>query len=273
MRMLIRTSRLAIWSRRFASLAVPLVLMPVLLHRARLIASQTFETVEIAAAIVAGIALVLSLLAFIAIWNSGDRGGSKALFAFLVSLLCLAPFAYSAYLVRSFPPVLDVTTNEVAPIAMLSDALVGTVVDPALHAEAVAAFPDARTRDYPLDAPQLYLLIRNMVTDRGWQVLEEREPIGSLGEGQINAIDTRLLGWRDEVAIRITGDALGSHVDMRSASLGGRHDLGANGSRIEAFLVELDNEVTLLLRDSPSAADPQADDVEAEPAPEDAATG
>jgi hypothetical protein len=272
MRMIIRTSRLAIWARRFASLAVPLILMPVLLHRARLIATQTFEVVEIAALVSAGVAFLLSLLSFVRIWNTGDRGGSLAVFAFIVSLVCLAPFGYAGYLMQSFPHVLDVSTDPVDQMVMVSDALVGVEPD-ASEADAVAiAFPNARTREYPLDAPQLYLLVQNLITERGWAVLEEREPIGSMGVGQINAVDTRLLGARDEVAIRITGDAAGARVDMRSAALGGRYDYGANGTRIEAFLAALDNQVALLLRDSPSAADPDPDE-EAEPAPEDAATG
>jgi hypothetical protein len=39
---------------------------------------------------------------------------------------------------------------------------------------------------------------------------------------------------------------------MRSASLSGFPDFGENGKRVEAFLLELDNQVTLMLRNAPA---------------------
>ncbi|MOA69555.1 hypothetical protein D3C78_1978140 [compost metagenome] len=43
---------------------------------------------------------------------------------------------------------------------------------------------------------------------------------------------------------------------MRSASLNAQHDFGSNGRRIETFLAALDDAVTTLLRDNPSANQP-----------------
>ena len=53
------------------------------------------------------------------------------------------------------------------------------------------------------------------------------------------------------VVVRVAPDPEGVRVDMRSASLSAPHDFGANGRHIESFLAELDEAVTVLLRDSP----------------------
>ena len=66
------------------------------------------------------------------------------------------------------------------------------------------------------------------------------------------------LGFSQEVAVRVAGGADGATVDMRSTSLSAFPDFGENGQRVEAFLLELDNQVTLMLRNAP--AQPAATD-------------
>jgi len=63
----------------------------------------------------------------------------------------------------------------------------------------------------------------------------------------------------------LTATPGGASVDMRSASINAPHDFGSNGSRIEDFMIALDNEVTTLLRDNPNPAQPTPEDDE--PAP------
>ena len=74
MRILIRTSKWAIWARRFGSLAVPLTVVPVLLHREQFMSSADFAIVESVAAGVAALALILALSAYVRLWITGDRG-------------------------------------------------------------------------------------------------------------------------------------------------------------------------------------------------------
>lgn len=49
-----------------------------------------------------------------------------------------------------------------------------------------------------------------------------------------------VMGFSDDVVVRIIDEDEGALVDMRSASRWGVHDLGANASRIKAFLRDLD---------------------------------
>ena len=117
------------------------------------------------------------------------------------------------------------------------------------------AFPNARSRTYPVAAGDMFALVEQLFAERGWDIRTKRTPLDVLDTGQLNAIATTLLGWQHEVVVRVTGSAAGSTVAMRSASLTAFHDFAENGERIEAFLLDLDNRVTLMLRDAPPAVD------------------
>lgn len=259
MRILIRTSKWAIWARRFGSLALPLAVVPVLMHRERLITSTDFHITEAIAMGVAALALFLSLGAFARLWVTGDQGWSKATMGLFFSLLCLGPLVFVVSLALRYPPVSDVTTDFVRPPGLVSQ--VETKPWTVGEQQAIEiTFPNARNRTYPIEAPQIYALVVQLVNARGWELRARREPQNALAEGQVNAVAMALLGWRSEVAIRITGDAQGSVVAMRSTALHSIHDLGENGRNIEDFLAALDNQITLLMRDIPVAPAPEPAD-------------
>ncbi|MEO7223712.1 MAG: DUF1499 domain-containing protein, partial [Devosia sp.] len=115
-----------------------------------------------------------------------------------------------------------------------------------------AAYPNARSRTYPIEAPQMFEITTRLIDVEGWDIRATRTPIGPLDAGQINAVVTTLLGFSQEVAIRVVGSADGATIDMRSASLSAFPDFGENGQRVEGFLLELDNQVTLMLRNAPA---------------------
>ncbi|MDO8877189.1 MAG: DUF1499 domain-containing protein, partial [Pseudolabrys sp.] len=52
---------------------------------------------------------------------------------------------------------------------------------------------------------------------------------------------TLLMGFRDDVVIRITAVGSGTRIDLRSASRYGAHDFGANAARLRALLEEIDD--------------------------------
>ena len=263
MRILIRTSRWAIWARRLGSVAIPLVIISVLLHRFRLITSDLFLVAAVAAGLVALIAVLTALIALARLWQTGDRGWGSALAGLLFGALSLAPYAWYGSLTLRYPAVTDIATADRGPMPLVFEP--GTQAMPApkmLSAEAMAkTFPNVETRSYPLGLVPTFGLIRAMVDDRGWDVRLLREPEPGSGLGQLNAQIVTLPGWREEIVIRVTGNLTTSTVDMRSASLNALHDFGSNGSRIEDFLAALDDAVTTLLRDNPNANQP----VEAEP--------
>lgn len=253
MRILIRTSKWAIWSRRFGSLALPLTIVPVLLHREQFVTSADFTIMEAVAAGIATLALIAAVGAFGRLWITGDRGWGKAISGLLLALVCLAPFAYLAYAAARYPTVAEVSTDYSSPLPLVSGLRV-TPTSLALQERILETFPNATRRSYPVEATEMFEVVADLVEARGWQVRTRRAPPTALETGQLNVIATTLFGWRDEVAIRVNGTVQGSTIDMRSVPLASLHDFGESGRRIEEFLLALDQQITLLMRNAPLAA-------------------
>ena len=251
MRILIRTSKWAVWARRFGALALPLAFIPVLLHRAHIITSDNFVVVEAAAMALAGIAVATAIIAFARLWVTGDRGWSRAGVAFAFGIICLLPGAFFAWQATASPSSADVSTDFGTPPPLVSF-VESRFIGPEERARIEAAYPNARSRNYPIEAPQMFTLVETLLDQRGWDVRARRAPLSALDAGQLNAVVTTLLGFRQEVAFRIAGGADGTTIAMRSASLSAFPDFGENGQRVESFLLELDNQVTLLLRNAPT---------------------
>lgn len=259
MRVLIRTSKWAIWARRCGSFALPLTVLPVLLHREGVLQSADFVTVEALALGFAGLGLLLGLGAFVRLWITGDRGWGKASWGIVFSILCLLPFGYFGYLALKNPVVTEISTNfrDPVPFSLLRPA----ATPPALQQEIAAHFPNVRTRSYPVDAGQVFIILAQLVDDEGWDVSISRNPDDTEGVGLLDGVAVRLLGWRDEVAIRVRATDTGAAIDMRSAPFYDFPDFGENGRRVEKLLLALDGRMTALLR---TAAGASATDTEAD---------
>lgn len=267
MRILIRTSRWAIWARRLGSVAVPLVVISVLLHRFRLITSDVFVVAAMAAGLVALLAVLIALIALARLWQTGDRGWGKALAGLLFGVLCLLPYAWYGSLMLRYPPVTDIATTDRGLMPLVFEPGIQAMPPPRMLSadEMAKTFPNVETRSYPLGLVPAFGLVQAMVRDQGWDVRLLREPEPGTDLGQLNAQIMTLPGWREEVVLRVTGGLENSAVDMRSASLNATHDFGSNGTRIEQFLAALDEAVTTLLRDNPNANQPVEADPDAAP--------
>ncbi len=249
---------MAIWARRLASLALPLLVLPVILHRERFLDSAAFLVVIVFAGVVAALTVLVSIIALVRLWYSGDQGWSRALSGLFIGLLCLAPFGWYGALALQYPPVTDIATVERGQLPLVFEPDTATMPPPSVltREEQQRLFPNATTRTYPLDVVQVFALVDRLVLAQGWDVRQRREPADVTETGRINARIVTIPGWREEAVLRVTPTPEGSAVDMRSASIGAPHDFGSNGSRISDFLVTLDNEVTAFLRDNPNVNQP-----------------
>jgi hypothetical protein len=247
LRIPIRTSRWALWSSRIGRLAVPVLVVAIFLHRAGAITSADFIVAAGGGVLIGLAALLVGLVAFVRIWATGDRGWWPAFNGVAIGLICLAPLVFAAMMGLRYPFVHDVTTDYDDPPPILGQVHFGLGAgyhDPALRQRVADAFPNAVTRDYPLPTTETFPVVADLVAARGWQIIEERATTDDPNIGWINARAMTWLGWRDEVAIRVETAPGGSRVDIRSVSYEGAHDLGANGMRIEEFLLALDDAVT-----------------------------
>ncbi|MDR3475281.1 MAG: DUF1499 domain-containing protein [Devosia sp.] len=253
MRILLRTSNWAIWARRLGSFALPLTIIPVLMHRAHAVSTETFAIIEAVAVLVALAALVASIGAFSRIWVTGDLGWGRAMTGLVFSLLCLLPLGLLTGEYVLYPMVDEVSTERANPPPLLSGAPF-TPLSEATQQRIATAFPNVKNRSYPLPAGQIFTLVDKLAVERGWDVRRRRQPTAAGDDGQLNAIATTLLGLRDEVSIRVAQTTDGSLVAMRAASVGPFYEPGSQGARIEEFLGALDGRVTLLMKDEPAGS-------------------
>lgn len=168
-------------------------------------------------------------------WLRRRRGGGMAvLLGLILSLPIVGLGVAFEFAARTTPPINDISTDiDDPPVFWFT---VTPTDYPAANAEPQrTAYPNVRPLDLPLSFDDAFSAALALVEERGWEVLSD-DP----AEEQIEAIATsRLFGFQDEVAVRVTETDSGSRIDMRSRSRLGQIDRGTNARRIEAFLSDL----------------------------------
>jgi len=196
--------------------------------------------------VIAALAVIAGIGAYISLWQTGDKGWGKATSGMVFGLICLSPLIYGAVQFVRYPALNDVTTDVASPLLLLSKPGMSTRRTLA-QPEILAAFPNLFTRTYQLEAGAVFTVVQRLIAEREWDIRVRRQPGANTNPGQINAMAMTIFGWRDEVVVRVRPGSDGTRVDMRSASLFGLSDLGVNGTRIESFLLDLDTAVTKAL--------------------------
>jgi Protein of unknown function (DUF1499) len=266
MRIPIRTSKWATAARRFASVALPFVVVPIFIHRAGAMTTLAFEIVEGFGALLAVLAILAALIAFVRIWVSGDRGWGRAVTGFVFGAICLAPAAVLATDFMHYPLTDEVTTNPLDPPPLISG-VEPRSSDPKTAARLAVLFPNLQPRNYPLNPDTVFRIVVGIVRDDGWQVLRENPPDDNGQGGQVNALAATLFGFREEVSVRLDPTADGTLVAIRSASLTPLHEPGANGVRVVSFLAELDRQIAVLQQQPAGSAGDNGDETGQAPLP------
>ena len=82
--------------------------------------------------------------------------------------------------------------------------------------------------------------MREVVKKAGFEIAAEEPPGRSSEAGHIEASETTLvMGFVDDLSIRVAGDDKFSRIDLRSQSRYGVHDLGRNAQRIRGLIKDL----------------------------------
>jgi len=83
-----------------------------------------------------------------------------------------------------------------------------------------------------------------VVTKRRWLVIARSPPQGGRREGRIEAIArTPIMGFRDDVVIRVRAEPDGARIDARSSSRYGSFDFGTNAGRIRTLMNEIEDAI------------------------------
>jgi uncharacterized protein (DUF1499 family) len=243
-------SRPAKWSPRLAWFSLVVTVIAVFLIRFARIDYESGFIVLGAGLAAALLAVILSLVAFVRIWQEGRRGLGSAIKGIVLAALVLGYPAYMGLKAVTLPAIADVSTDTDDPPQFSRSRA-------ALEARAGRVPPDAspearelQREAYVQIAPltldvgpeEAFGLVQKAAQNFGWQVIEAAPPGGRTGAGRLDAVDrTFLLKIPEDVTIRIRPRVDGTRIDIRSASRFGTHDLGTNAKRIRDFLEETAN--------------------------------
>src|ERR1700742_4496745 len=245
-------SSLASWARNLAMFSVVAVLVSILIVRFGFLEMKPALATFFGALGIAALSILIGLAGFAAIWQNGTRGMSRILLAFVISAAVLAYPAYLAYKYRKLPQIHDITTDPIDPprfeaLARLrSSDGANTAVYAGLYSaeQQRQAYPDIEPVQLEIPVDRAYAIALRLVNKRKWLVIDERAPQPPRRMGTIEAVArTPIMGFREDVAIRVTPDGEGSRVDIRSSSRYFESDLGSNASRVTKLIEDINTAV------------------------------
>ncbi len=240
-------SPIAPWSMRLALLSLQLLIVGVALHRFASLSSTIAINLLVVAIAGAAIAALVALWALGRIWTRGESGATSAVVGLLVGL---GVFGWPAAFLPQFlarPMLTDVTTDVSSPpgFSALASARAMDGRPTGYPGEAFAAaqqkaYPDIQPIITPKSSFDAFVVAREVAKSLGWEIVREQQPGKEGGTGIIEATDqTLIMGFTDDISIRVTGDDKISRVDLRSASRIGIHDLGRNADRLRTALKQM----------------------------------
>jgi uncharacterized protein (DUF1499 family) len=241
------TSRLAIWARRFAFFSLVATVLSIIVVRSGFLEIEPSIATFGGALVFAGLAILLGFAAFVTIWKDGLNGLSHALIAIMIGALLLVYPAYLGLKAYKLPTISDITTDPIDPprfeaIARVRPRNANPIIYAGLYAaeQQRLAYPNIEPLILTVPPKLAFDAALSLANKRRWRVVDTRDPAPAR-EGRIEAVArTPVMGFRDDVVIRVRPAPDGARVDMRSASRYGRHDLGTNAARIRSFLDDLE---------------------------------
>jgi hypothetical protein len=245
-------SSLASWARNLAVFSAIAVLVSIIIVRFGFLEMKPALATFFGALACAGLSILVGLAAFAAIWQNGSRGMSRILIAMVIDAAILAYPAYLGLQYRKLPQIHDITTDPIDPPRF--DALArlrsGDGANTAVYAGLYSAeqqrlaYPDIETVELEVPVQRAYDAALQLVNRRKWLVIDERGPQPPRRIGHIEAVArTPIMGFREDVSIRVTADGDDARVDIRSSSRYFESDLGSNAARITKFIDDLNTAI------------------------------
>ena len=242
-----RAIQSSVWAIRIALFSAALVLLTILFHRLFGMSTAVALNLFALAFIGCGCVLAFGLFALVRIWQRGWPGGSNAVTGMVIAICLLAWPLGAMVKTGDYPVIYDVATDVANPPQFV---FASAKRPPGAHnadyrpefAEfQKRAYRDLRTMKIQRPPEEMMEIVRKALQRKG-MILQGEVPYGARGQnlGQLEAVDrTLVLGFYDDVAVRVRADRNGSAIDIRSASRFGKTDFGANAARIRALRTEI----------------------------------
>jgi hypothetical protein len=258
-------SRLAIWSRRVALFSLVTSFIGVIIVRSGALDVVPAVSTLAGAMALAIVAILLAFGAGIMIWRDGLGGLREAVTAVLIGLALIAYPAYLGMRAYQLPSIYDVTTDPIDPpqfdvIARLRPRDANPVAYQGLYAAELqhVAYSDIEAEQTTATPQEAFDAAMKVITKRRWRVVNARPPAQGLPaarvsdpralqdlsarDGVIEAVARSLiLGFREDVVVRIRITNDGTRIDARSASRYGRSDFGSNATRVRNLMSDIDD--------------------------------
>lgn len=243
-----QVSRLAIWSRRVALFSLVTTLVAIIIVRSGALDIVPALSTLAGALLLAVVAILLAIGAVIVIWFEGIGGLRQAITAFFIGLALIAYPLYVGAKAYRLPAIYDITTDPIDPprfeaIARLRPRDANPVAYAGLYAAELqrAAYSDIEPDLTDATPQEAYDAAFKVITKHKWHIVDARPPQGTDGEGRIEAVaHSMILGFRDDIVVRVRAAPDGARIDIRSASRYGRHDLGSNAARVRTMIEDID---------------------------------
>lgn len=245
-------SNAALWSRRLGGFSLAVGLMAILLARVQIADTTAVLSVFGASVFVACLAVLFAMTAAVVIWRTGRRGVGALVGGLILSALLLGYPTFLAAQAIRLPLLNDVSTDLVDPPDFSRSSRATTERGGLIHPEIPDGWRQAQRRAYPdiqpivldLESDEAWQMVQKAIVARGWRIIDQTRPGGRSGIGHVDVIDRSLiLGFPDDVTVRLRPLAGQTRIDIRSASRTGRHDFGANARRIQRFAEELQTQL------------------------------
>ncbi|MCK1387081.1 DUF1499 domain-containing protein [Bradyrhizobium sp. 21] len=241
-------SSLANWARNLAVFAVVAVVVSIIILRFGFLEMKPALATFFGGLGIAALSILFGLAGFAAIWQNGSRGMARILLAFLIDGAILAYPAYLGLQYRKLPAIHDITTDPIDPprFDALARLRTGDGANTAVYAGLYSAeqqrqfYPDIEPIELEITVDRAYAIALQLVNKRKWLVIDERAPQPPRRIGRIEAVArSPIMGFREDIAIRVVPDGEDSRVDIRSASRYFESDLGSNAARVKKFIDDL----------------------------------
>ncbi len=245
-------SQASVWSLRLSVFALAVAAVAVAATRFQIVDVPAGLAVFGSAILLACLALLLAGAAAVVIWRTGRRGVAPALGGVVLALTLLAAPGYLAVQSLRLPVLNDISTDILDPPQFSLSRLATEArggrnprARPASERQAQrAAYPGVQPILLELEGEEAFQLVLKAVQALGWKIIESSKPGGRAGLGHIDAVArTLVMGFPDDITIRIQPLAGQTKIDVRSVSRYGRNDFGVNARRIERFAEELQTQL------------------------------